>query len=235
MDTHLRIQTPFMPPAASPQRTAPPSRPSMGLDDGYAGSTELPVDLMPSRLASAAAPSPPPSRLGLLARLTLAAATVASGLAGVMACASAPPPAVPSPPATSISATSISATSASATTARATETAPATLSQPSRPLPDNADVDAGQWASTSESAFSAHESGDAAAFLRTTSEDGVWIRGLQGGPRTSTGHVYMTHEELARDVNEQGPFSRQFLHGSPSGRFVITPDAQGRVQTILLD
>lgn len=108
-------------------------------------------------------------------------------------------------------------------------------SDPARPLPDNAVPDEATWSANGEQAFKAYASADTEALTRLASRDGVWIRGLQNGPETSTGHVFMTHEEFARDLKDRGDFYQQVFESHSNGRFVITPDAQGHIQGILLD
>jgi hypothetical protein len=109
------------------------------------------------------------------------------------------------------------------------------LSDPGRPLPDNARVDTEQWRKNADEAFKARQAGDREKFLGLASPDGVWVGGLKDAPQTSTGMVHMTHDELSRDLRDGGPLREQGFSRPAEGRFVIAPDAQGRVQSILLD
>lgn len=223
MNTDLRIRAPFATRSPASPHTAPPAMIAAAPQDGYAGSMSLPVDLMPSSLSSAA-PAPSPQQLGVFARVALATATLATGILGFAVAASAAPALAPPPP-----------TTVSAPASQGAGSVGVSLSNPARPLPGTTAVDTRQWMATADTAFTARQSGDTQALLRATSEDGVWIRGLRGGPATSTGHVYMTHDELARDLSDHGPLFQQVFDGPSNGRFVLSPDAQAQVQTILLD
>jgi len=120
-------------------------------------------------------------------------------------------------------------------TVSATQSQQQAYSDPARPLPDSADVDTDTWVAKSKEAFKAYNAGDTERLLKHVSNDGVWVRGLQDAPLTDTGHVYMTKAELTKDLREKGDFYKQVFEKHANDRFVISPDAQGNVQTILLD
>lgn len=198
--------------ATSPASTREAAAPG----DGYAGSVDATARMQALAQPDATSGAAPAHRARAL---TFAALAFVGVLGGAVA---AHAEAVAAPPDTSVSQTS-------------TQQATFTYSNPARPLPDNSDADASTWMKNATKAFDDVKRGDATAFLQDASSDGVWVRGLPEAPETSTGMVYMTPQELAKDLQQKGPFYQHVFAQHDNARFVITPDAQGQVQTILLD
>lgn len=207
----LSVLSPYAPVRMAPSLT-PPTVES-GPTDGFASAptTWAPPDM---RTAMATAAEPETRRSGMTTALLVGIAAV--GIFGVAA-------------------GTVHACELPQVSVSATQTQEQVYSDPARPLPDNADVDAATWSAKAQDAFKAYNAGDTEGLLNLTSADGVWIRGLTDGPVTETGHVYMTKAELAKDLREKGDFYKQVFEKHANDRFVISPDAQGNVQTILLD
>jgi len=108
-------------------------------------------------------------------------------------------------------------------------------SDPGRPEPESGPVNLAVWETNASTAFQAVEKRDAEALLAISSKDGVWIRGLPGAPQTGGDLVHLTHDEFAKDLRHKGPFYSTVLEKRTNTRFVVAPDSQGLIQTILLD
>jgi hypothetical protein len=206
MNTDLRIRSPF----ASVSRTAASSprattESASAPSDGYAGTIGAPPAAVPETRGTARSLA---QRLAVVALGALALV----GVAGVVTAQAAPP------------------------TPEMSQTVGVHYSNPGRAVPDNAaQVDDTAWQSTFGDAFKAVKGNDPDAFLRTLSADGVWVRGLPEAPKTATGMLYMTHDEVARDLHDHGPLFNHVFAAHDNARMVVSPDGQAHVQTILLD
>ncbi|MBM3464383.1 MAG: hypothetical protein FJX76_19995 [Armatimonadetes bacterium] len=192
---------------ATPYTLSNPSRSAVAdvPTDGYAGSVPA-IDTVHQVHAASPEPAKPAMRGRAIMFAALATVGILGGIAARIASAEAPQASV-------------------------SQTVDLELSNPTRPMPDNAEVDTAAWDATAAKAFAAYDQGDASGLAAQASEGGVWVRGLPG----SNGTTYMTKAEFTRDLQHRGPFQRHVFGEHGNARFVITPDAQARIQTILLD
>lgn len=208
MNTDLQIRSPY---TAPPQARPTPRRETQAEvpSDGYAGT----VSIVSGGPMTAVAPQNPAKSFASRLAIVGLGALALVGVAGAVTLTAAP---------------------AQAQTVQTVQQQ--TYSNPSRALPDNAaNVDDNAWAANSDKAFTSIKRGDTSGFLQSLSADGVWVRGLPEAPKTETGMLHMTRDEMAKDLKSQGPFYQHVFGRHDNARLVVTPDAQGHVQTILLD
>lgn len=101
---------------------------------------------------------------------------------------------------------------------------------PNRPVPDEGRPDSTVWVRTSKSAFAFVRNDNVNAFLGIMSRQGLWIDGLPWHVQT----LHVTFRELSADVHRHGRLYHAIFLDHRSGNFVVSPDDDGHVQSLLL-